>query len=65
MLTAGGSSDGLRLPNTLTLTPNHTAAVVGHLLRKLYTEELESEPDYPAHLKPLVEQLQARGPQEA
>lgn len=61
MLTSGGSSDGLRLPNTLTLTPNHAAAVIGQILKRIYTEELENEPDYPAQLKPLVDELQNLG----
>ncbi len=61
MLTAGGSRDGLGLPNTLILTPNHAAAVIGQILKRIYTEELKNEADYPAHLKPLVEQLQSLG----
>ena len=65
MLTAGGSHDGLRLPNTLTLTPNHAAAVIGQILKRIYTAELQNEPDYPPHLKPLIERLQNLEPGSA
>ena len=65
MLTAGGSHDGLRLPNTLTLTPNHAAAVIGQILKRIYTVELQNEPDYPAHLKPLIDRLQSLDPRQA
>jgi len=60
MLTADASSKELRLPNTPHLTPNHTVAVVAHLLRKLYTQELENEPCCPDGLKPLIERLRAQ-----
>ena len=55
MRTADRTPIELRLPNTLHLTPNHTAAVVGHLLRQLYAEVLNDEPCYPDTLKPLIE----------
>jgi hypothetical protein len=62
MPTVDRTSSELRLPNTLHLTPNHTAAVVGHLLRKLYAEASGNEPCYPDTLRPLIEQLGAQEP---
>ncbi|MCB8819786.1 NepR family anti-sigma factor [Microvirga rosea] len=49
---------GLKLPNTLKLTDHHTALVIGHLLRKLYTDVLHEE--HPQRLRGLLEQLDAR-----
>lgn len=46
---------GLRLPNTLELPPNHTAAVVGHLLRGAYADMLKEA--HPRHLMALMERL--------
>jgi hypothetical protein len=60
MPTADRTFTELRLPNTLHLPPNHTAEVVGHLLRKLYAAALENEPCYPDTLGPLIEQLGAQ-----
>jgi hypothetical protein len=48
----------LRLPNTLSFTPDHTTLIVGHLLRKLYTDMLEAE--FPERLQPLIEELAAQ-----
>jgi hypothetical protein len=45
----------LRLPNTLELPPSHTAAIVGHLLKKVYADALRE--DHPRHLMDLIERL--------
>ena len=48
----------LRLSNTQSPAPDYTAMVVGHFLRKLYTDMLEEE--FPERLKPLIEELDAQ-----
>ena len=46
---------GLRLPNTLVLSPRHTAATVGHLLKGVYADTLREA--YPRHLTALIEKI--------
>jgi hypothetical protein len=48
----------LRLPNTLTLAPDHTSWVVGHFLRKLYTDMLQDE--FLERPRPLIKKLDDR-----
>lgn len=48
---------GLRLPNTLDLPPSHTAAVVGHFLKRIYSDILSE--DQPHRLAVLIERLEA------
>jgi hypothetical protein len=48
---------GLRLSNTLELSDDYTAYMVGHFLRKLCTDILAE--DYPQHLKFLIARLDA------
>jgi hypothetical protein len=45
----------LRLPDTLELPPSHTAAIVGHLLKKIYADVLRE--DHPRHLMDLIDRL--------
>jgi hypothetical protein len=40
-----GETGGLRLPNTLELSDDYTVYVVGHFLKKIYTDILVK--DYP------------------
>ena len=44
----------LRLSNTQSPAPDYTAMVVGHFLRKLYTDMLEEE--FPERIQPLIRQ---------
>jgi hypothetical protein len=46
---------GLHLSNTASPSPDYTATIVGHFLRKLYTDMLEDE--FPERLKPLIDKL--------
>ena len=48
----------LRLSNNLSVSPDYTSQIVGHFLRKLYTDLLEEE--FPERLKPLIEELDAQ-----
>ena len=48
----------LRLSNTQSPAPDYTAMVVGHFLRKLYTDMLEEE--FPERLQPLIDKLDAQ-----
>ena len=48
----------LRLSNNLSVSPDYTSQIVGHFLRKLYTDMLEEE--FPERLKPLIEELDAQ-----
>ena len=47
----------LRLSNTQSPATDYTAMVVGHFLRKLYTDMLEEE--FPERLQPLIDKLDA------
>jgi hypothetical protein len=58
MLTDTNPLKGLRLPNTFSLAPSHTAQVAGHLLKALYADVLEEE--QPEVLRSLIRQLEMR-----
>jgi hypothetical protein len=58
MLTDTNPLKGLRLPNTFSLAPRHTAQVAGHLLKALYADVLQEE--QPEALRSLVRQLEVR-----
>ncbi|WP_195904147.1 hypothetical protein [Microvirga lotononidis] len=49
---------GLQLSDTASPSPDFTAKIVGHFLRKLYTDMLEDE--FPERLQPLIEKLDAQ-----
>ncbi|WP_201842883.1 NepR family anti-sigma factor [Microvirga zambiensis] len=49
---------GLQFSDTASPSPDYTAKIVGHFLRKLYTEMLEEE--FPERLQPLIEKLDAQ-----
>ena len=49
---------GLQLSDTIFPSPDFTAKIVSHFLRKLYTDMLEEE--FPECLKPLIEKLEAQ-----
>ncbi|MCG7393728.1 hypothetical protein MHY87_12495 [Microvirga sp. ACRRW] len=55
MMAEDRQMSGLRLPNTLELPPSHTAAMVGHFLKRIYEDSLET--DYPRHLTILIEKI--------
>ena len=47
---------GLRLPNTLELPASHTASMVGHFLKGMYSDVLKEE--HPRQLAILIEKLE-------
>ena len=49
---------GLPVSDTASASPDYTARIVGHFLRKLYTDILEE--GFPERLKPLLEKLDAQ-----
>ena len=53
-----GADEGLPLSDTASASPDYTARIVGHFLRKLYTDMLEE--GFPERLKPLIEKLDAQ-----
>lgn len=48
---------GLRLPNTLQVSPSNTATMVGYMLRSLYADTFEEA--HPPHLTSLIERMDA------
>ena len=49
---------GLPVSDTASASPDYTARIAGHFLRKLYTDMLEE--GFPERLKPLLEKLDAQ-----
>jgi hypothetical protein len=53
---------GLRLPNTLHVSPSHTRLMVAHFLRGLYANAPKEK--FPLHLQELVDELETNAREE-